>query len=84
MSEDRSATGMQPCRRCGEETEQRADGKPYCSMDCINARRRELRQETYRCPYPGCDWKTKYDPEIPLQRSFAKKETFVHRGEHDE
>lgn len=31
-----------PCRNCGAYTPVRVEGKPYCSMGCINERRREI------------------------------------------
>ena len=75
-------TEAKPCRHCGTETTQRAEGIPYCSMDCIGARRRELERETIECPYPDCDWSTDYDPENGLSRSIAYHDAEDHREEH--
>ncbi|USZ73755.1 hypothetical protein [Natronosalvus halobius] len=71
-----------PCRHCGTETTQRASGIPYCSMDCIGARRREKDNEVLECPYPDCDWKQVYDPENGLSRSIAYTNAEEHREEH--
>ncbi|WP_226041529.1 hypothetical protein [Natrinema sp. DC36] len=80
MSE--SETELEPCRHCGTETTQRAEGIPYCSMDCIGARRRELEQETIECPYPDCDWSTNYSPDKGLSRAIAYHKAEQHREEH--
>ena len=72
----------EPCRYCGTETTQRADGKPYCSMDCIGKRRMELEHETLECPYPDCDWSESYDPENGLSRAIAYTNAEEHREEH--
>jgi len=52
-----------PCRRCGDRTRQRAEGKAYCSMDCINEQRRRRENNVLECPYPDCDWDKVYDPD---------------------
>jgi hypothetical protein len=84
MSEQSETVPAKPCRHCGTETTQRAEGIPYCSMDCIDARRREKRMETYRCPYPGCEWETTYDPEVRLSEAVADADAREHhRDEHD-
>jgi len=58
-----SAVCSKPCRHCGEPTEQRAQGLPYCSMQCIKTRGREVAQITYQCPYPDCGWSVDYLPD---------------------
>lgn len=74
-----------PCRHCDKETAQRDEGIPYCSMDCINARRREKQMETFHCPYPGCEWETEYDPAIGLSEAIADADARDHRqDEHPE
>lgn len=72
----------EPCLHCGTETTQRAEGKPYCSMDCIGARRREKKKETIECPYPGCDWETDYLPDNGLSKAAAYHDAEEHRYEH--
>lgn len=80
MSSD--GTEPEPCRHCGTETTQRAEGIPYCSMDCIGSRRRELDRENIECPYPDCDWSTDYDPDNGLSRAIAYHDAEEHREEH--
>ena len=75
-------TELKPCNYCGTETTQRADGIPYCTMDCINSRLRELEREHIECPYPDCDWSTDYDPENGLSRSIAYHDAEEHRQQH--
>lgn len=70
------------CLHCGTPTAQKADGKPYCSMDCIDQRRRERDGEVLRCPYPGCDWKHVYDSSNGLSRSVAYHKADEHRDMH--
>lgn len=77
-----TAKETEQCLHCGTETTQRADGKPYCSMDCVTARRREQEQESIVCPYPDCDWVTRYLPENGLSRSVSYREAEEHREEH--
>ncbi len=77
-----SETETEPCRHCGTETSQRADGKPYCSMDCISARRREKNKETFYCPFPGCEWSHDYRPESTIAMIEFSRETEKHREEH--
>lgn len=86
MANDQSTdqSEQKECLHCGTETTQRADGKPYCSMDCINSRRRERDNEALACPYPDCDWKVVYDPENGLSRAVAYHEAETHRQEHRE
>lgn len=77
-------TGIEPepCRYCGKETAQRVAGIPYCSMDHIEARRRELRLETLQCPYPDCGWEIEYDPGGAFSRMKADHEIEKHRRDH--
>lgn len=73
---------LERCRHCGTPTKQRAEGIPYCSMDCIGARRREKNKEHLRCPYPGCEWETDWLPDNGLSKGIAMKEAEEHRQEH--
>jgi len=72
----------QPCRYCGEPTRQRAEGIPYCSMDCINEKRRRRDNNVLECPYPDCGWDTVYDPENGLSRAVAYHDIDEHRELH--
>lgn len=84
MCNDTTKIESDPCLHCGEETTQRAEGKPYCSMDCIGARRREKKKETIECAYPGCDWETSFLPGNGLSRTVAYREVEEHRNFHHE
>lgn len=77
-----AADGREPCRNCGTPTTQRAEGIPYCSIDCIKARRLEQAKETIKCPYPRCDWETSYLPGNGLSKSIAYRKADEHREEH--
>lgn len=81
MSES-SSNAAEPCRNCGTDTTQRAEGVPYCSASCINGRRRELEHEHIRCPYPGCPWETSYLPGNGLSKAVAYQEAEDHREDH--
>lgn len=70
------------CLNCGTETTQRVQGKPYCSMGCIGARRREKQKETIRCPYPGCDWVVRFLPGNGLSKGIAYRKAERHREDH--
>lgn len=72
----------EPCRHCGTVTTQRAEGVPYCSMDCISARRRELNRETLDCTYPDCGWSIEYNPDSQLQTMEANHKIDKHRSDH--
>lgn len=82
MPEGRAVDNAEPCRHCGEETTQRAGGEPYCSMECIGGRRRDLRRDTYRCPFDGCDWSHEYDPTLNLQVTVFQQKADKHREKH--
>lgn len=73
---------LQPCRHCETETRQRVEGIPYCSSDCIGARRREQQKETIRCPYPYCDWETRFLPDNNLSKAVAYRKADEHREYH--
>lgn len=77
-----SYTEKKPCRHCGTDTAQRAEGIPYCSMDCIGKRRREVEGTVLECPLPDCDWTEVYDPDSKLQRLLAHNQADVHRESH--
>ncbi|ELZ05762.1 hypothetical protein [Natrialba aegyptia] len=77
-----SETDAEPCLHCGTETIQRADGEPYCSMDCIRSERRKQEQETIDCPYPDCDWYTTYRSNNGLSQAIAFRKSENHREEH--
>jgi len=81
MSEQDETLPEKPCRHCGTETTQRAEGIPYCGMDCIKARRREKRMKTFRCPYPNCGWETEYDPENAFSKAVFDADARKHRQE---
>ena len=83
MTSDREID-PEPCLHCGTKTIQRVSGHPYCSMDCLNSRRREQSQRTYRCPYPECGWSTSYYPESALLKKEAYDEIDTHRNDHAE
>jgi len=71
-----------PCLHCGEPTSQRAEGVPYCSMDCIGAERRKRRVESYQCPYPGCEWEDDYLPGNGLSEAAFNHAVEQHHREH--
>lgn len=71
------------CLHCGTTTQQRVEGKPYCSADCIGRRRREQEKEVYRCPYPGCEWEIRWIPGNGLSKAVADREIEEHREGHE-
>lgn len=73
---------LKPCRHCGNKTRQRAEGVPYCSMECIGGRRREQEREKIECPYPNCEWEREYLPGNGLSKAAAYKDAEDHRKYH--
>lgn len=82
MPEGDDRPALEPCRYCGTETRQRAEGIPYCSSSCIGRRRQEHRRESFRCPYPDCDWTVEWLPDNGLSKAVARVDIREHRREH--